>query len=87
MKFKTGQRVRFSATASFDEASRGLENAISTIVGPGICGYSYQLDLVGSNGMPVYAMESALTAVDDGDFERFMEGVLKPVDLGEPVTA
>lgn len=38
--------------------------------------------------VPVYAEENSIKPVDDGsDYKRFMERVMKPVDLGQPVMA
>lgn len=38
-------------------------------------------------GQEIYAEDRAIKPVRDGDFERFMERVMKQVDLGEPVRA
>ena len=92
-KFQVGQKVRVIKVLMPECAS--LLNEIITITGPRKkrrkadgsyewLGYETGITVSGLNYQP---REDFLAPLEGDSFERFMDRVLKPVDLGTPINA
>lgn len=88
--FKIGQMVRVRTDVTYEARAAKARGAIATITEGPIamrgCGDYWELDLKADDGNQICVRSFGLVPIDDG-FKSFMERVLKPVDLGQPVTA